>query len=174
MKNLVLLLSIFFLFSCNSIQRVEEKPKEEHKLLVYAQSKMSINNYVDMMRALEIGERYFNTEKDIVLAVIFIESDFNVFAYNEVTNDYGLSQQNGKYILDRYTTVKKILDKEKIECNVNHRFDIYLNVLACYYYLDHCIELKGTKSKGIKKYNGTGKDAEKYMYKVIDTYFKNA
>jgi hypothetical protein len=49
-----------------------------------------------------------------------------------------------------------------------------LNVLACYYYLDHCIELKGTKSKGIKKYNGTGKDAEKYMYKVIDTYFKNA
>ena len=170
MKLLLLLLTLFFI-SASFPQEVKEK---ENSLLTYAQTKMSINNYVDMVRALEIGERYFNTEKDIVLTVIFIESDFNVFAHNEVTNDYGLSQQNGKYILDRYETVKKILDKEKIECNVNHRFDIYLNVLACYYYLDHCIELKGTKSKGIKKYNGAGKDAEKYMYKVIDTYFKNA
>ena len=153
MKLLLSALTLFFL-SANYPQSVVKK---ESDLLIYAQSKMSINNYVDMMRALEIGERYFNTEKDIVLSVIFIESDFNVWAYNEVTNDYGLSQQNGKYILDRYLTVKKILDKEKIECNVNHRFDIYLNVLACYYYLDHCIELKGTKSKGIKKYNGTGK-----------------
>lgn len=170
MKLIIILLTLFFI-SASFPQEVKEK---ENSLLTYAQNKMSINNYVDMMRALEIGERYFNTEKDIVLTVIFIESDFNVWAYNEVTNDYGLSQQNGKYILDRYLTVKKILDKEKIECNVNHRFDIYLNVLACYYYLDHCIELKGTKSKGIKKYNGTGKDAEKYMYKVIDTYFKNA
>ena len=169
MKLLLLLLTLFFI-SASFPQEVKEK---ENSLLTYAQTKMSINNYVDMVRALEIGERYFNTEKDIVLTVIFIESDFNVFAHNEVTNDYGLSQQNGKYILDRYETVKKILDKEKIECNVNHRFDIYLNVLACYYYLDHCIELKGTKSKGIKKYNGAGKDAEKYMYKVIDTYFKN-
>lgn len=170
MKLLISLMTLFFI-SASFPQEVKEK---ENNLLTYAQSKMSINNYVDMMRALEIGERYFNIEKDIVLAVIFIESDFNVFAHNEMTNDYGLSQQNGKYILDRYNIVKKILDKEKIECNVNHRFDIYLNVLACYYYLDHCIELKGTKSKGIKKYNGAGKDAEKYMYKVIDTYFKNA
>lgn len=169
MKLLISLLTILFI-SASFPQEVKEK---ENNLLTYAQSKMSINNYVDMMRALEIGERYFNTEKDIVLAVIYIESDFKVFAYNEETNDYGLSQQNGKYILDRYITVKKILDKEKIECNVNHRFDIYLNVLSCFYYLDHCIELKGTKSQGIKKYNGTGKDAEKYMYKVIDTYFKN-
>lgn len=169
MKLLLLLLTLFFI-SASFPQEVKEK---ENSLLTYAQSKMSINNYVDMVRALEIGERYFNTDKDIVLAVLFIESDFNVWAYNKETNDYGLSQQNGKYILDRYLTVKKILDKEKIECNVNHRFDIYLNVLACYYYLDHCIELKGTKSKGIKKYNGTGKDAEKYMYKVIDIYFKS-
>lgn len=169
MKLLISLITLF-LISASFPQEIKEK---ENSLLTYAQTKMSINNYVDMMRALEIGERYFNTEKDIVLAVIFIESDFNVWAYNEETNDYGLSQQNGKYILDRYLTVKIILDKERIECNINHRFDIYLNVLACYYYLDHCIELKGSKSQGIKKYNGTGKDAEKYMYKVIDTYYKN-
>lgn len=167
MKLLISLITLF-LISASFPQEVKEK---ENNLLTYAQSKMSINNYVDMMRALEIGERYFNTEKDIVLTVIFIESDFNVWAYNEVTNDYGLSQQNGKYILDRYTAVKKILDKEKIECNINHRFDIYLNVLACYYYLDHCIELKGSKSQGIKKYNGTGKRAEAYLNKFLGVYY---
>lgn len=169
MKLLLSLLTLFFI-SASFPQEVKEK---ENSLLTYAQTKMSINNYVDMVRALEIGERYFNTDKDIVLAVLYIESDFNVWAYNEETNDYGLSQQNGKYILDRYTIVKEILDKEKIECNINHRFNIYLNVLACYYYLDHCIELKGSKSQGIKKYNGIEVRAELYMYKVIDVYFKN-
>ena len=103
MKLLISLITLF-LISASFPQEVKEK---ENSLLTYAQSKMYINNYVDMMRALEIGERYFNTEKDIVLAVIYIESDFKVFAYNEETNDYGLSQQNGKYILDRYITVKK-------------------------------------------------------------------
>lgn len=169
MKLLIALLTLFFI-SASFPQEIKEK---ENSLLTYAQTKMSINNYVDMVRALEIGERYFNTDKDIVLAVLFIESDFNVWAYNKETNDYGLSQQNGKYILDRYTIVKEILDKERIECNINHRFNIYLNVLACYYYLDHCIELKGSKSQGIKKYNGIGVRAELYMYKVIDIYFKN-
>lgn len=169
MKLLIALLTILFI-SASFPQEVKEK---ENSLLTYAQTKMSINNYVDMMRALEIGERYFKTDKDIVLAVLYIESDFNVWAYNEETNDYGLSQQNGKYILDRYIIVKEILDKEKIDCNINHRFNIYLNVLACYYYLDHCIELKGSKSQGIKKYNGIGVRAELYMYKVIDVYFKN-
>lgn len=169
MKLITALLTLFFV-SASFPQEIKEK---ENSLLTYAQTKMSINNYVDMVRALEIGERYFNTEKDIVLSVIFIESDFNVFAYNQETNDYGLSQQNGKYILDRYIIVKEILDKEKIECNINHRFNIYLNVLACYYYLDHCLELKGSKSQGIKKYNGIGVRAELYMYKVIDIYFKN-
>lgn len=169
MKLLLSLLTLFFI-SASFPQEVKEK---ENSLLTYAQTKMSINNYVDMVRALEIGERYFNTDKDIVLAVLYIESDFNVFAYNQETNYYGLSQQNGKYILDRYVIVKEILDKEKIECNINHRFNIYLNVLACYYYLDHCIELKGSKSQGIKKYNGIEVRAELYMYKVIDVYFKN-
>lgn len=169
MKLILSLITLFFI-SASFPQEVKQK---ENSLLTYAQNKMSINNYGDMVRALEIGERYFKTDKDIVLAVLYIESDFNVWAYNEETNDYGLSQQNGKYILDRYTLVKEILDKEKIECNVNHRFNIYLNVLACYYYLDHCIELKGSKSQGIKKYNGIGTRAELYMYKVIDVYFKN-
>ena len=76
MKLLISLITLF-LISASFPQEIKEK---ENSLLTYAQTKMSINNYVDMMRALEIGERYFNTEKDIVLAVIFIESDFNVWA----------------------------------------------------------------------------------------------
>jgi len=74
MKLIISLLILFFI-SASFPQEVKEK---ENSLLTYAQTKMSINNYVDMVRALEIGERYFNTDKDIVLAVLYIESDFNV------------------------------------------------------------------------------------------------
>ena len=168
MKKLIILLSLLMVSAKVPAEPIQEK---ESDLLIYAQNKMSLNNYVDMMRAIEIGERYFKVDRDIVLSIIYIESDFNVWAHNEETNDYGLSQQNGKYILDRYILVKKILDKEKIECNVNHRFDIYLNVLSCFYYLDFCINQKGSITKGIKKYNGTGKRAEAYLNKFLGAYY---
>lgn len=169
MKILITILTLFFVSA--NFPAETETPKESD-LLIYAQNKMSLDNYVDMMRALEIGEKYFKTKKDIVLVILFIESGFDVWAYNEVTNDYGLSGQNGKYILDRYVICKEILDKEKIDCNVNHRFDIYLNVLACYYYLDQCIEWKGTKTQGIKKYNGIGTRADKYLEKFLRIYYE--
>lgn len=170
MKILITILTLFFV-SANFPAEIEV-PKESD-LLIYAQNKMSLDNYVDMMRALEIGEKYFKTDKDIVLVTLYIESDFDVWAYNEETNDYGLSGQNGKYILDRYLICKEILDKEKIYCNVNHRFNIYLNVLACYYYLDQCIEWKNSKTLGIKKYNGTGIMADKYLEKFLKVYYAN-
>ena len=132
---------------------------------------MSIDDYVCMMRAIEIGERYFFIDRDIVLTVIFIESDFKVNAVNRKTLDYGLSQQNDKYHLARYKLVSKILDAEKIRYNINNKYDIYLNVLSCFYYLDHCINQKGSKSQGVKKYNGTGKRAEAYLNKFLCVYY---
>ena len=132
---------------------------------------MSIDDYVCMMRAIEIGERYFFIDRDIVLTVIFIESDFKVNAVNRKTLDYGLSQQNDKYHLARYKLVSKILDAEKIRYNINNKYDIYLNVLSCFYYLDHCINLKGSKSQGVKKYNGAGKRADAYLNKFLCVYY---
>ena len=132
---------------------------------------MSIDDYVCMMRAIEIGERYFFIDRDIVLTVIFIESEFKVNAVNRKTLDYGLSQQNDKYHLARYKLVSKILDAEKIRYNINNKYDIYLNVLSCFYYLDHCINQKGSKSQGVKKYNGTGKRAEAYLNKFLCVYY---
>jgi len=167
MKLLISLLTILFI-SANYPQEVKQK---ESNLLTYAQSKMSIDDYVCMMRAIEIGERYFFIDRDIVLTVIFIESDFKVNAVNRKTLDYGLSQQNDKYHLARYKLVSKILDAEKIRYNINNKYDIYLNVLSCFYYLDHCINQKGSKSQGVKKYNGTGKRAEAYLNKFLCVYY---
>jgi soluble lytic murein transglycosylase-like protein len=167
MKFMIALLTLFLL-SANYPAEVKEK---ESNLLIYAQNKMSLNDYVSMMRAIEIGERYYNVDRDIVLAVIFIESDFKVNAVNRKTLDYGLSQQNDKYHLARYKLVSKILDAEKIEYDINNKYDIYLNVLSCFYYLDHCINLKASKSQGVKKYNGTGKRAEAYLNKFLEVYY---
>lgn len=167
MKLIISLLTILFI-SANYPAEVKEK---ESNLLVYAQSKMALNDYVCMMRAIEIGEKYFNVNRDIVLAVIFIESDFKVNAVNRKTKDYGLSQQNDKYYLARYKHVSMILDAEKIRYNINNKYDIYLNVLSCFYYLDHCINLKDSKSQGVKKYNGTGKRAEAYLNKFLEVYY---
>ena len=85
MKLFIALLTILFI-SANYPQDV--KQKESH-LLTYAQSKMSVDDYVCMMRAIGIGEKYFDVDRDIVLAVIFIESDFKVNAVNRKTKDYG-------------------------------------------------------------------------------------
>ena len=169
MKLLISLITLF-LISASFPQEIKEK---ENSLLTYAQTKMSINNYVDMMRALEIGERYFHIEQEMILVLLFIESDFNVHAKgeNEDSTDYGLSQQNSKYINERYFVVKKILDKEKIACNLNDNYDIYLNVLSAYYYLDFCFKLKGSKTGGIKKYNGSGKQTEAYLNKFLGVYY---
>ena len=167
MKLLIALLTILFI-SANYPQDVKQK---ESNLLTYAQSKMSVSDYVCMMRAIEIGEKYYNVDRNIVLAVIFIESDFKVNAVNRKTKDYGLSQQNDKYYLARYKHVARILDAEKIRYDINNKYDIYLNVLSCFYYLDHCINLKGSKSQGVKKYNGAGKRAEAYLNKFLGVYY---
>jgi len=167
MKLLISLITIFFI-SANYPSEVKEK---ESDLLIYAQQKMDIDDYVSMLRAIEIGERYYNVDRDIVLTVIFIESDFKVNAVNRKTKDYGLSQQNDKYYRDRYKHVSMILDAEKISYDINNKYDIYLNVLSCFYYLDHCINLKDSKSQGVKKYNGTGKRAEAYLNKFLEVYY---
>ena len=172
MKLLIALITIFFI-SAN--YPAEPEKEKESDLLIYAQSKMNIDDYVSMMRAIEIGERYFFIDRDIVLTVIFIESEFKVIRKSKQnengTFDYGLSQQNDKYYLARYKLVSKILDAEKIEYDINNKYDIYLNVLSCFYYLDHCINQKGSKSQGVKKYNGTGKRAEAYLNKFLCVYY---
>ena len=171
MKLIISLITIFFI-SANYPAEVKEK---ESDLLIYAQQKMDIDDYVNMMRAVEIGEKYYNVDRDIVLAVIFIESDFKVIRKSKKndngTFDYGLSQQNDKYYLARYKLVSKILDAEKISYDINNKYDIYLNVLSCFYYLDHCINLKDSKSQGVKKYNGAGKRADAYLNKFFGVYY---
>lgn len=167
MKLLISLLTILFI-SANYPQEVKQK---ESNLLIYAQQKMNIDDYVSTMRAIEIGEKYYNVDRDIVLAVIYIESDFKVNAVNRKTRDYGLSQQNEKFLIARYKHVSRILDAEKIRYDINNKYDIYLNVLSCFYYLDHCINLKGSKSQGVKKYNGAGKSAEAYLNKFLSVYY---
>lgn len=177
MKLFEVILTSFLIFT-GIYEPETTQPKTESDLLLYAQSKMKINDYVEMLRALEIGERYFGIEQEIVLSVLFIESEFKVYAHNtndNGTEDYGLSQQNSKYYAERFQAVKRILDKEKIfRSDYNNPYDIYLNVLSCYYYLDVCFKLKQSKTKGIKKYNGVGYQTEIYLKKFLDVYFFKA
>ena len=151
-------------------------PKTESDLLLYAQSKMKINDYVDMIRAIEIGNKYYpHIEKEIVLSIIYIESDFSKYGFNINENgtvDCGLSGQNSKYYFDRFKTAKIILDKEKIyRPDYNNPYDIYLNTLACYIHLDWCFKQKQSRTEGIKKYNGAGAQTEAYLKKFLDVYF---
>lgn len=155
------------------------QPKTESDLLLYAQSKMKINDYVDMIRAVEIGNKYYpHIEKEIVLSLGFIESDFNKYAHNINTNgteDFGLYQQNSRYYPERFKIAKTILDKEKIyRSDYNNPYDIYLNTLACYIYLDWCFKQKQSRTEGIKKYNGMGIQTEIYLKKFLDVYFFKA
>ena len=167
MTKLIIITSVLL----SLIATPTKSEEKENALLIYAQSVMNMNDYCDMIKALEIGKKYFKTDPDIVITVIYIESHFKVKAHNKISNDYGLSQQNEKYYLDRYKYVKKILDREKIACNINNKYDIYLNVLSCFYYLDFCINQKGSVTKGIKKYNGTGARAEAYLNKFLGVYY---
>lgn len=79
------------------------------------------------------GSREFNIDYKIVLACISVESQFNIYAkgYNRDSIDFGLSQQNSRYIDQRYLAVEKYLRKAGIPFT-SSKFDMAKNIYSCF------------------------------------------
>ena len=123
---------------------------------------------------LFIGSLHYRISHKDVLAIIKIESNFNLYATgrNKDSIDYGLSQTNSKYLKQRYKTVKSIANKYGLTYT-NNKYDMTLNILACYNYLAYIQTQVKEYKRYIISYN-TGvagslykKTGEKYYNKFI-------
>jgi hypothetical protein len=82
---------------------------------------------------LYVAKKYYKVKINDIFATISLESYFNPYAVgkNKTSIDYGLTQQNSKYIYTRYSVAKKVLDKYNIKYNKKDTFDIALNLMSC-------------------------------------------
>lgn len=82
------------------------------------------------------GQVEFGISSKIVMAIISVESQYNIRAQGRNRNsiDYGLTQQNSKYINRRYAYAEKRLKALGFKYS-SSIYDISKNVFACYAYL---------------------------------------
>jgi len=163
-KVIIFLITLLFMVSCSAPKVVEENkdPLKAARVLDIESivrhdiktdlmfflkkhkqnwTQANIQKCVDLLYA---GEEEFNVEYKIVLAIMSVESQYNISAigknYNKkkklVSTDFGLSQQNSKYYKDRYKAAMPFLDEAGFKYDVNNRFDIGLNIYSCYMYLN--------------------------------------
>jgi len=142
----------------------------------------SIKDKNTCVAALYHGQKEFNIDYKLVLAIMSTESQFNIYAKgkNRESIDYGLTQQNSRYIKRRYKASQLFLQKYKIK-NSSSLYDIGSNIFSCYLCLRDIHEYsKLTKfpdyikaynvgEKGIKQPNLQNK-AEAYYNKFIQEY----
>ena len=96
-------------------------------------------NYVNKKLFVEIvyaGSQEFNIDYKIVMAIVSIESNYNIRARgkNKGSVDFGLTQQNSKYINRRYRVAEKYLNKLGFKYSQSP-YDISKNIFSCYIYL---------------------------------------
>jgi len=94
------------------------------------------------------GQKEFGIKYKIVLSIISIESRYHIQAVgkNRKTTDYGLTQQNSKYMKKRYKRTEKYLKKNNLRYS-RSKFDMCKNVFSCFMYLKTI-----TKSKSIRNF----------------------
>jgi hypothetical protein len=82
------------------------------------------------------GSTEFNIDPKIVMSIISIESQYRIVVKGKNKNsvDFGLCQQNSRYINQRYKATEEYLKRNKI-AYTNSKYDIGKNVFACYMYL---------------------------------------
>jgi hypothetical protein len=105
-----------------------------------------------LITALEIGEIETGIPYEFILSIISIESAYKTNIKSRICNhgcDYGLTQQNERYLASRYKRAQYILSKYDIKKNL-YRYDIMLNVISGFIYTKSIItELnqKGIETK---------------------------
>lgn len=83
------------------------------------------------------GSKTFKINYKVVMSIISVESKYDLKAIGKNKNsfDYGLTQQNSKYLKVRYKAASKYLNSCGIQYNLKNKYDLGLNVFACFNYL---------------------------------------
>jgi len=142
--------------------------------------KWSQENKQKCIDALYYGQQEFDIDYKIVMSLISIESQYRIVVTGKNIRrgkvksiDYGLTQQNSKYIKQRYKSTEEYLNKYKIKYT-NSNFDIGKNIFSCY------MLLRDTNEYGslimfrdyIASYNvGIRGIRQEHTQKIADKYF---
>ena len=112
-----------------------------------------------VVNTIVIMERRTRIPHEDVVAIIATESEMKIIATGrnkDGSTDFGLSQQNSKHIKARYLTASKILAEEGIQFDISNKYDVALNVAACFVFLNDIKTELGTGARHadiIKSYN---------------------
>lgn len=86
-----------------------------------------------LVTALEVCDAEYGVSPRTMMGIILTESDMTIRAVSgpnwDGSYDYGLVQQNGRYLVERYAAAKKTLDRLGIKYT-NNRYDIMVNVVS--------------------------------------------
>lgn len=185
---IILLINSFLLFNLLNERKVEIyevvqiiKPISDREI-VEKNLNVNLNKYKrtwtkkqkeEFIQAILIGYETYSIHPRIVLSIIEIESNYKIKAYNKNKNktlDYGLSQINEDNWDWLSAKSKKVLEENNIKHSDN-KYNISLNVMNCFSYLDwskNTLSKKGyfTYEKLIQSYNvgvnGSLSNKEKY------------
>lgn len=90
-----------------------------------------------MSQIIRIAEQEYVIEPLLLIALISQESHFNKYATGKnkkkkkiVSVDYGLTQQNSKYIKQRFKKASKILDEYGVYYDIDDKYDTALNIMS--------------------------------------------
>jgi hypothetical protein len=154
---------------------IEDNLKRCLKIYKRKWNKQSIKRVVQV---LSIGEKRYNINHKLILTMMSVESGFKIRGYNDKNKnksiDYGLTQQNNKYIEKRFVAAAKILDKNKVPYNIKNYYDVSCNVLSGLSYYNIINNAIGTRDE--KRFIGAynvgiyGSKLQKYR-KIRDDYY---
>jgi len=98
--------------------------------------KWSQENKKKCIDALYYGQQQFDIDYKIILSIISVESQFNIYAKGRNRNsiDFGLCQINSKYLKHRYKDSEFYLKQYKIKYN-DSKYDISKNIFSAFIYL---------------------------------------
>lgn len=145
MKKFVIVLLLLFIFTSNiAHSTIEYSYKQYVKYNIYRaldlvdskkiRRQWNKKNIDKLATVLIAAENHTNINHKHLLATILTESDMKINCVPKKRNknrttDYGLVQQNSKYLKSRYKSAKKLLRKSGIKYS-NDIFDISVNVMS--------------------------------------------
>ena len=124
------------------------------------------NVYNTITNAIIIGQKHYpHINYKYILSFISIESRWDIYAKNKNKNntfDYGLTQQNSKYLRNRYKVAQKLCDHYKVKY-IKSNYDITLNILSAYIYFNEIKQNIHNNKQQIIAYNTGIKGSYKYQ-----------
>jgi len=121
-----------------------------YRLSVHKQN-LSKKDFEALVKVVYIGHFKYRINYQDILSMISTESEYYKYAQGKNYKkkkvngkwvkvldsvDYGLTQQNSKNLKSHYRAASRILKSAGIKHNINDKFDVALNVMACIWYLD--------------------------------------